>query len=164
MKNQIITVFTTLSFLITALYFQSASAEAMEAGAWEMQSKITMQDMKTGESKTMNESTSKFCLTPAFIAKDAYLTPGLDKAKMEQKKAKCSISDELKSADSASWKMNCKTQDGHEVNALISNKVAAQQLTSNVEQEVSQGGKKVKMKIAMNGKFIGKCTKEMPEL
>jgi hypothetical protein len=95
MKNQLNMLLTSLFCLITALYFQTARAEAMEAGAWEMQSKITMQDVKTGESKTMNESTSKFCLTPAFIAKDAYLTPGLDKAKMEQKKAKCSISDEL---------------------------------------------------------------------
>jgi Protein of unknown function (DUF3617) len=164
MKNQLFTLIIALFLLITALFMQSVRAESMTAGAWEMQSKITMQDMKTGESKTMNESTSKFCLTQAFIAKDAYLTPGLDKAKMEQKKAKCTISDEKKSTGAASWKMNCKTQDGHEVNALISNTVSAQQMTSNVEQQVSQGDKTVKMNIAMNGKFIGKCSKEMPEL
>ncbi|MBM4207091.1 MAG: DUF3617 family protein [Gammaproteobacteria bacterium] len=155
---------TTVFSLITVLCAQTAWAEAMEAGAWQMDSKITMQDVKTGQSKTMNESTSKYCLTPAFIAKDAYLTPGLDKAKMEEKKAKCSISDEKKSPGAASWRMNCKTQDGHEVDALISNTASAQKMTSNVEQVVSQGGKTVKLNIAMNGKFIGKCSKEMPEL
>lgn len=153
--------------LCAALLFNWQSVGAipvMEAGAWEMQSKMTLQDVETGQRKTVNESTTKYCLTPAFIAKDVYLTPGIDKAKMEQKNAKCSISDEQRSIDTASWKMSCLTQDGHQVDAFISNKVAAKTMSSNVEQEVSQGGKKAKVNIVINGKFIGKCTQEMLEL
>ncbi len=136
----------------------------MEAGAWEMQSKITAKNLATGKTKNVNESTSKFCMTPAFVDKNPYLTPGIDKARMEQKNAKCSISDEKISADSASWKMTCTTQDGHVVEALINNQVSSRKVVSNVEQQVGRGGNSAQVNIVINSKYIGACTKDMPEL
>lgn len=161
MQNKLI-AYISIASCLTIL--PSAWAGTMQAGAWEMQSKITAHNEATGENKNMNDSTAKFCLSPAFIAKDTYLTPAIDKTKMEEKKAKCSISDEKKSTDSASWKMSCKTQDGQVVDAFIDNKVSPGLLTSHVEQVVAQGGKKVKLNIVVNGKFIGKCSKDMPVL
>ncbi len=150
-------------FMVSVIQFAYAQA-VMQPGAWEMKSKISAENPKTGETKIMNESASKFCLSPAFIAKDPYLTPGIDKAKMEQKKAKCSISDEKHLTDSASWKMSCTTLDGHIVDAFISNKVSAKHVVSEVEQQVERDGKIAKVKILVTSNFIGQCTKDMPEL
>ncbi len=164
MQNKIIAYISITFCILLASLWQPAWAGVMQSGAWEMKSKVTAHNVATGESKNMNDSSSTFCLSPAFIAKDTYLTPAIDKSKMAEKKAKCSISDEKKSADAASWKMTCKTQDGQVVDAFISNKVSSSQLTSNVEQVVDQGGKKIKLNIDVNGKFIGKCSKDMPVL
>lgn len=156
----------TLSlFAITvtfSVYPLTADAQSvMQPGGWEVRVKLTMQDPTTGETKTINESTMKQCLSKAFLDNDPYLTPGIDKEKMAQKGATCSLSDGTRKGNIASWKMACKLSDGTLIDSSISNSASAHAFKSDMRQIVNRDGKAVSMQIAMNSKFIGKCTKDM---
>jgi hypothetical protein len=135
----------------------------MQPGGWQMKVKITAQNPTTGESKTINESTSKMCLSKEFLAKDPYLSPSVDKEKMEKKNARCSISDEKRADNSASWKMKCAMADGSSVDMLTKNVASAQKLTSDIQQTIRKGGETVFAKMAMDSSFIGECTNDMPK-
>ena len=63
----------------------------------------------------------KQCLTAAFLDKDPYLTPGIDKEKMSQRGAACSLADEKRTESSASWKMACKLADRSLIDMTINN-------------------------------------------
>jgi hypothetical protein len=97
--------------------------------------------------------------------KPAYLTPGIDKDKLTQQGATCSLADEKRTESSASWKMVCKLADGTLIDMTINNSVSKHSLRSDVKQVIDKGnGKPVQMQIAMSSKFIGECTKDMPQL
>jgi len=136
----------------------------MQPGGWEMRAKITAQDPATGETKTVSESTMKQCLTKAFLEKDPYLTPGIDREKMTQKGATCSLSDEARNGNRASWKMACKLADGTVLDAKIVNSASKHGFSSDMKQVVQKDGKAMSMQIAVTSKFIGACTKDMPSL
>lgn len=154
-----------LIFITISTYPQLALANSLlETGAWEMHTTITMQDPKTGKDRTVNDSKSKHCFSPEYITQNPYLSPNIDKAKMEQKQAACSISDATQTTKSAAWKMSCKTLDGHVVNVTINNTVSARQVQSNAEQEVKKDGKSVFAKINVTAKHVGECTSNMPKL
>ncbi len=158
---------TKLSIIFIAFTASSQSALAnsvLEVGAWEMHTTITMQDPKTGKDRTVNDSKSKHCFSPEYVAQNPYLNPNIDKAKMEQKQSTCSITDATQITNSAAWKMSCKTLDGHSVNVTINNTVSARQVQSNAEQEVKKDGKSVFAKINVTAKHIGECTSNMPKL
>ena len=137
---------------------------AMAAGAWEMRLKVSVQETEGEAFKTVNESTSKYCLSKAFLDKDPYLTPGIDKAKMEKKNAKCAISDEVRGNNSASWKMLCELADGMKIDMDIHNKASKNELVSNIAQTVMKDDERHHMKLDMKARFIGKCTKDMLNL
>ena len=141
-----------------------AAQSVMQPGGWEMHAKISGRDPTTGEMKTLSEATTKQCLTAAFLDKDPYLTPGIDKEKMSQRGATCSLADEKRTESSASWTMSCKLADGSLIDMTINNSVSKEALQSDIRQLVDKGGKKVQMQIAMNSKFVGVCTKDMPQL
>ena len=106
-----------------------AMADApVQPGGWEMKAVITARENPSSPPKTLTESTTRVCLTKDFLAKDPYLTPGIDQDKMEKKGAKCSISDPRRAASSASWKMNCVMADGNSVDMHISNTVAPRKI------------------------------------
>ena len=149
-------------FVTAALGVEAQSV--MQPGGWEMHAKISAQDPATGERKTLTESTMKHCLSAAFLDKDPYLTPGIDKERMTQRGATCSLADEKRDASTASWKMACKLADGTLIDMTINNSVSKETLQSDIRQVVDKGGKKVQMQIAMNSKFVGACTKDMPQL
>jgi hypothetical protein len=133
----------------------------MTPGAWQMKMKISAHDPKSGESKTANESTSQLCLSKAFLSKDPYLSPGIDKAKMEEKSAKCAISDEKRTPNSASWKMSCTMIDGSSVDMTISNAASPRKLTSDIQQVIRKAGTTGIVQIVMDSSYLGQCTKEM---
>jgi hypothetical protein len=136
----------------------------MQPGGWEMHAKITAHDPATGETKTLSEATMKQCLSAAFLDKDPYLTPGIDKENMVQRGATCSLADEKRAENSASWKMACKLADGTLIDMTINNAVSKHSLRSDIKQVIDKGGKTAQMQIAMNSKFVGDCTKDMPQL
>ncbi len=142
-----------------------AMADApVQPGGWEMKAVITARENPSSPPKTLTESTTRVCLTKDFLAKDPYLTPGIDQDKMEKKGAKCSISDPRRAANSASWKMNCVMADGNSVDMQISNTVAPRKMKSEVQQTVHKGGQDLEMKIIINSTHIGECTKDMMTL
>lgn len=154
-------------FFVLGLSIQANHALAksvMAAGGWEMHTTITMQDPKTGQEKIVNNSTTKQCLSPDYIAQNPYLNPDVEKAKMEKKQATCSISDATQTANSAAWKMSCTTLDGHQVNVSINNTISAHQVESSAEQIVTKDGKSVFAKIKVSAKHIGACTDGMTKL
>ena len=59
----------------------------MHDGGWEMKLAISAREAATGPFKTMSENTTRVCLSKEFLAKDPYLTPGIDRDKMEKKGA-----------------------------------------------------------------------------
>lgn len=130
-----------------------------------MHAKISTLDPATSEAKTLSESTMKQCLSATFLDKDPYLTPGIDKERLTQQGATCSLADEKRTESSASWKMVCKLADGTLIDMTINNSVSKHSLRSDVKQVIDKGnGKPVQMQIAMNAKFVGECTKDMPQL
>lgn len=142
-----------------------ASAQSvMQPGGWKLAMKLSAQNPETGKFNTINESASTMCLSKEFLANDPYLTPGVDKKKMEQKKAKCTISDEKRSETAASWRMVCQTADGNTVDMKIKNSASRDKLTSDIEQAVKKEGQTGLIRIGVNGSFVGECTKEMPRL
>ena len=155
-----------MSFLALGLLIcGSAGAQSiMQPGGWEMKVRITAENPMTGESKKANESTSRMCLTKEYLSRDPYLTPKVDKEQMEQKSAQCSISDEKRTANAASWRMQCTMVDGSSVDMTISNSASARKLTSDIRQVIKRGTNSGVVNIKLTSTRIGKCTKEMLEL
>ncbi|WP_374496258.1 DUF3617 domain-containing protein [Zoogloea sp.] len=155
--------------LLVLAAFASLSSGAMgdapvQPGGWEMKAIVTARETPSSPPKTLTESTTRVCLTKDFLAKDPYLTPGIDRDKMEKKGAKCSISDPKRAVGSASWKMNCVMADGNSVDMQINNTVAQRKMKSEVQQIVRKGGQDLEMKIIINSTHIGECTKDMMTL
>ena len=86
----------------------------------------------------------KQCLSAAFLDKDPYLTPGIDKEKMSQRGATCSLADEKRDASTASWTMACKLADGTLIDMTINNSVSRDALQSDIRQVIDKGGNKFK--------------------
>lgn len=139
----------------------AGAQSVMQPGGWQFKTTITVHDARSGESKTANESVSRMCLSKEFLSRDPYLTPRIDKEKMEQRSARCTISDEKRSANAASWKMACIMADGSSVEMTIRNTASARSFTSNIEQLIAKGGSSGIVRIVMDSSFIGECTKEM---
>lgn len=158
---------TKLCLMLIAINFcpQSAlAASLLEAGAWEQQTTLSMQDPKTGKEKEVSHNTAKQCWTPDYIQQNPYLRPDLDLAKMAKKQADCTVSELLQSATEASWKMRCQTRDGHVVKVSIHNRVSARTIQSAAEQTVEKDGKSVFTKINLTAQHLGACTADMPKL
>jgi hypothetical protein len=136
----------------------------MEPGAWQMHMTSVAKDPKTGESTTGPEASIKMCLSEEFLAKDPYLTPNLDKEKMEKKRAKCTTSDHKREGNSASWKISCTMADGSQVSMTVNNVAARHKLTSQLEQTIEKGGQTTLASMSMEMSFIGECTSDMPKL
>jgi hypothetical protein len=149
------------SAVLAFCVFAANAQSIMEPGGWEMKVKVTAREPASGETKTIAESAMKQCVSKAFLDKDSYLTPGIDKAKMMQKGATCSLSDEMRSGNTASWRMVCDLADGTNVDMTIKNTASKHEFSSDMKQMVTKDGKSVPMQIAMNGKFLGKCTPDM---
>lgn len=155
---------STLALLLASFVLSApATAESvMQPGGWEMRASVVL--IANGGNKKLNESTTKLCLSKIFLDKDPYLKPGLDKDKMEAKKAKCTISDEKVWSGVASWKMMCQMEDGNTVDSTITNRASATELKSVVQQLVKRGTDTATIEITMDGKRIGECTKDMQSL
>ena len=138
--------------------------QPMEPGAWQMHMTSVARDPKTGESTTGPEATLKMCLSEEFLAKDPYLTPNLDKEKMEKKHAKCTTSDHKREGNSASWKIQCTMADGSQVSMTVNNVAARHKLTSKLEQTIQKDGRATLASMSMEMSFIGECTSDMPKL
>lgn len=146
---------------LAALPAGAIASPLMQAGGWEMKLVITARDTATGPYKQMSENTTRVCLSKEFLAKDPYLTPGIDRDKMEKKGAKCSISDPKRTDSTASWKMSCSLPDGNSADMFINNTVSAKTLRSNIDQVIQKDGQALQMKIGLKANHVGACTADM---
>jgi hypothetical protein len=155
--------FCRLAVAAMLIFWASAvnSQSIMEPGGWEMRVRITAQEPGTNLAKTLDESTMKQCLSAEFLKNDPYLSAGINKEKMLQKGATCSLSDQVRNGNSASWRMICNMADGTTVDMSIKNSASRHELSSDMRQLVTKGGRTVPVRMAMNAKFLGKCTPDM---
>ena len=142
----------------------AAGQSAMQPGGWQMKMKISKENPVSGESKSADETVSKMCLTKDFLSRDPYFSPKVDKENMEQKGAKCVVSDEKRSANLASWRMRCEMIDGNALDLTVSNSASARKFNSDIRQIIKRGSNVGLVKITLTSTYIGKCTKEMLEL
>lgn len=134
----------------------------MQAGGWEVRTTVTATDAKTTETTTMLDGMlMKFCYTQAFVDKHPYLTPNVDKEKMEKKNAQCSISNEKRTNNAASWHMNCTLQDKSHAFSIISNTVSATSFQMNMLTAISRQDNPPAVTMKLAGTFIGACTPDM---
>lgn len=149
---------------LATLPLASIASPLMQAGGWEMKLVLSARETATGPFKTVSENTSRVCLSKEFLAKDPYLTPGIDRDKMEKKGAKCSISDPKRTDTNASWKMSCTLPDGNSADMFINNTVSARSLRSSIDQVIQKDGQALQMKINLKASHIGVCTGDMMSL
>lgn len=149
--------------LLLACASTVALAEAtMTAGAWEFKMKVTAQEAKSGAKKNVSETGSTICLSPEFVAKEPFISPALDQAKMEGKGAKCSTSDYQRKDPNASWKMACDLADGGHVDMQVKSMVSPKKMTMDFLQHVVHEGEPGTVKVLTTATFVGECTSEMP--
>lgn len=141
-----------------------AGPTTVQPGGWKVKTVVTARETPASPPRTVSESTTQICLSPAFLARDPYLTPGLDRDKMEKQGAHCSISDATRSETSAAWKMTCTLADGNAVEMWINNTVAARHVRSEVQQSVRKGNQDLQIRITMDSVYAGACTKDMLQL
>lgn len=137
---------------------------AIQPGGWKVKTVVTAQETPASPVRTVSETSTQLCLTPAFLARDPYLTPGLDRDRMETQGARCSISDASRGEAGATWKMRCTMADGNSVEMQVSNSVAPRRLHSEVRQLVHKGGQDVQIRITMDSVYAGACTPDMLQL
>ena len=152
---------TAIAALCVLLCGPAAAQSVMQPGAWEMTLKFRAENAATGEAKTTSDRVSQMCLTKEYLAREPYLTPNVDKEQMEQKGAKCSISDAKRGKTTASWRMRCEMVDGSAVDMTIRNTAAARKFNSEVRQVIRRGTSTGVVNISVASSHIGQCTKEM---
>ncbi len=146
---------------LAALPAGAIASPLMQAGGWEMKLAISARETAASPYKPMSENTTRVCLSKEFLAKDPYLTPGIDRDKMEKKGAKCTISDTKRTDSTASWKMSCTLPDGNSADMFINNTVSAKTLRSNIDQVIQKDGQALQMKIGLKANHVGACTADM---
>lgn len=153
--------------LVSSLVLAGLPAVAtpvIQPGGWKVRTVVSARETPASPPRTVSESTTQLCLTPAFLARDPYLTPGLDRDKMEKQGARCNISDATRGEASAAWKMNCTMADGNVVEMQINNTVTPRHVHSEVSQLVRKGSQDVQIHITMDSVYGGPCTKDMLQL
>lgn len=146
---------------LATLPLAATASPLMQPGGWEMKLTLTARETATGPFKTVSENSSRICLSKEFLARDPYLTPGIDREKMEKKGAKCSIADPKRTERTASWKMSCSLPDGNSADMFINNTVSARSLSSQIDQVIQKDGQAMQMKINLKASHIGVCTADM---
>lgn len=133
----------------------------MKQGAWKMNMKMLVQTEKNGAYKEAANTTVTYCLSQAFIDKDPYLKASVDAEKMKAKNAKCTISDEKRVDNTASWKINCEMVGGIKAVMAVENAVSETEFTSQMQNVIHKNGSDAQTKTEVKGTFEGECTKEM---
>lgn len=164
MPRSLAVIRACLACVVTLSSLAANAQSVMEPGGWETRTKIVGLDPESGQTKTYADATTKICYTKAFLAKDIYLTPGLDQRKAEAKGAKCKISDARREGDTAGWKMDCTLADGTRTEATVRNAAARRAFSSEVSQVVFKQGQEVPMSISAQSRHVGECSADMPKM
>lgn len=116
------TVFAAL-FLATTGWGLPAMAEPLP-GLWERRFTAFMADPVTGEPKPWAEPAETRCLSEAELRKLPFLTASSSKASYEADGGACTVSDEARTRQSASWSLVCKEKSGDSVEMRMSSEIS----------------------------------------
>lgn len=142
----------------------AVAQESVKPGGWEFKTALSLKDASGNEIKPMGDSVMKYCLSASFASKQPYLTPGLEKDKMVATGADCTISDQRRQGNSASWLMRCKLPDGSLSESRVENQASAQGVSLWMETTVMRGKEKVSTTLRGTGRYLGACTSDMMPL
>ena len=139
----------------------AAASPLMRAGAWRFEAESRTWDERSGQTSSVR-SVSVVCLTRAFLARDPYLSAGIDDEALRARGARCEVSEYERKEDRASWRMRCELHDGVRVDARVRNTVSETTVETVIEQGVDTpaGGGRVLSSNA--GRYVGECRPEHP--
>lgn len=149
---------------ISTIFVSIGCAQApVEPGGWMVNMKLTTPNPITAKPIVIQESVSKMCFTTEFLGKDPFLNSRVDKENAEKQGYVCSVYDETRVANAASWRLECRLEGKATVSMdrAIRNTVSNDKLVSAVKQVISAEGRSVVTELAVESSFIGECTSEM---
>jgi len=143
---------------------QGGAAPTMEAGAWQLRVTVYVTDEASGAEQLVNETLSRFCFSPAFVAREPYLKPRIDRDKMAQRGMKCEMTEPKREADTVNWTMRCEFADGRLADSAMKNSVQARSFTTEVLSTVTQASAASRSRILTEGRHTGECQADMKPL
>lgn len=115
--------------VLTALYL-AATGWALPAvaeplpGLWERRFTAFMADPVSGVEKPWAEPADTRCLTEAELRRLPFLTAASSKASYDAEGGSCTVSDEARTGQAASWKLLCKEKSGDSVEMRMSSEIS----------------------------------------
>lgn len=156
-----------LLLLISVLLVYNLPAYAkavMRAGAWQTFITIILRPLGKGEKEHVTMDSSKICMTQSYVDKRPYLTPGIDAEQMLRHNAKCTMSNEKVTENTASWEVKCEMQ-GATITTNITNHVDVDEFRNLATQLILRGTTYAALsEIHTSGRYIGECTEDMKTL
>lgn len=119
----------------------------------------------TSKPIVIQESVSRICFTAEFLAKDPFLDSRVDKENSEKKGYACSVYDETRLGNTASWKLACHI-DGKSTVSMdreMKTTVSSTKVISEVKQVLTADGKSAVTDLFVESLLVGECTDEMPK-
>jgi len=151
--------------ILTAGAFFSSTVGAqtlMQPGAWDIQMKMFGENPTTGASFLINESSYRRCLTKEFLEEEPFLNSRRDRSGMEKIHYSCEVLDEIKTENTASWKLKCKLADSITIDKETTTTVSSKKLASEATQTTTLNGNRTMTRIVVGFSFSGPCVDEMP--
>ena len=134
----------------------SAAESVMQPGAWETRQTTFMFDPQSGKDQPILPPFPKVeCLSASFLLSDPYMNPDRDKKEQEQRDTKCTVSDQKRVGNTASWTLVCGLPGGAKLEVATVNSVSrdAFSLVSHFKSEGTQA------RTETTSKRIGECAK-----
>jgi len=155
---------TVLILLFSMAAGPALAGGAMQPGAWKTTMTVLATKPGTQQKVKVGESSNVVCFTKEFLASEPYLQPKVNKEKMRQKGADCSISDYARSGSKASWHMSRTARNGVHVESDFRVSVSANSSTTTIHQTIGDGTKAVKSTTVAAAEHAGDCDSSMPRM
>lgn len=147
----------TALFLATMCWALPAMAEPLP-GLWERRFTAFMADPVSGAQKPWAEPADTRCLSEAELRKLPFLTASSSKASYEAESASCTVSDEARTGQTASWTLLCKERSGDLVEMRMSSEISDALIVSTTRtptRDKAPDGRDVRAEVRMAR--LGSC-------
>ncbi len=144
-------------FLATTGYALPAMAEPLP-GLWERSFTAFMADPVSGVEKPWAEPADTRCLSEAALRKLPFLTASSSKASYEAEGGSCTVSDEARTGQAASWKLLCKEKSGESVEMRMSSEISDALIVSTTRtapRDKAAGARDVRVEVRLAR--LGNC-------
>lgn len=106
----------------------SLSQPVIQPGGWEAEFSAFMLDARTNTYQPWGFPKEKMCLSDTYLRTDPYLNPAVEKGQLEKNGDSCVVSDAVRSATTATWKIVCTSTDGTALEMKTQSTVASQEI------------------------------------